>query len=49
MQLIVALLALAGSASAFVPGATQGRMVTALNSRFANQIWGIEQKQEIYK
>ena len=46
---VITLLALLGSASAFLPASVTARVSTAMNSKFDNKVWGIEQKKEIYE
>jgi|AntAceMinimDraft_5_1070358.scaffolds.fasta_scaffold79854_1 hypothetical protein len=46
---VITLLALLGSASAFLPASASVRVSTAMNSKFDNKVWGIEQKKEIYE
>jgi len=46
---VVTLLALLGSASAFLPASAPMRVSTAMSSKFDNKVWGIEQKKEIYE
>eukprot|EP00614_Pseudopedinella_elastica_P016827 CAMPEP_0172652188 /NCGR_PEP_ID=MMETSP1068-20121228/243189_1 /TAXON_ID=35684 /ORGANISM="Pseudopedinella elastica, Strain CCMP716" /LENGTH=129 /DNA_ID=CAMNT_0013466595 /DNA_START=527 /DNA_END=916 /DNA_ORIENTATION=- len=48
MKCFALLLALAGSASAFMP-ASAGRMATALSSKYENQVWDINAKKDIYE
>jgi hypothetical protein len=46
---VITLLALLGSASAFLPVSAPMRVSTAMSSKFDNKVWGIEQKKEIYE
>ena len=46
---VITLLALLGSASAFLPASAPMRVSVAMQSRFENKVWGIEQKKEIYE
>ena len=46
---VIALLALAGSASAFLPASLKPTVSVVMNSRFNNKVWGIDQKKEIYE